>query len=238
MIRKNMKKISIALAACLLLGILPLSVMAEKGAAVLAESIAAETVEAGETPASEEQDGSAEGDRGTASNAGRDGSASGKSASTATKSDAVRRPATASDAEREEREEELPDEELINDLPAEEEIEDGAIETAAAETAPAETEAVEELEPAGPSFEELAGTWTVDGVTTYRFFEDGTGELVLPEHTYPFTCTAEEGEYRLEFDSSSVSSAEFHISLENDTMTMERLTDQGTASYQLTRTDD
>ena len=57
-------------------------------------------------------------------------------------------------------------------------------------------------------------------------------------HTLERGTPTPEGEYRLEFDSSSVSSAEFHISLENDTMTMERLTDQGTASYQLTRTDD
>ena len=38
---------------------------------------------------------------------------------------------------------------------------------------------------------DLFGTWTVDGVTTYRFDTDGSGALILPEHSYPFSFFAE-----------------------------------------------
>ncbi len=86
--------------------------------------------------------------------------------------------------------------------------------------------------------EDLAGTWTVDGVTNYRFEEGGAGTLLLPEHDYAFAYTLEENALTLEFESAGIKPAVFRVSLEGETLTLEREEEAGTAVFLLQRKDD
>ena len=84
---------------------------------------------------------------------------------------------------------------------------------------------------------DLTGYWTADSVTTYLFDEDGTGAMILPEHRYPFSWTAEEDRLTLEFEDSSIGGAEFTVTVSGDTLTMEREVEYGTAEFKLEKTD-
>ena len=84
---------------------------------------------------------------------------------------------------------------------------------------------------------DFTGYWTADGVTTYLFDEDGTGALILPEHRYPFSWTADEDRLTLGFEDSSIGEIEFTITVSGGTLTMEREVEYGTAEFKLEKTD-
>ncbi len=113
----------------------------------------------------------------------------------------------------------------------------------AEETKAAEAKAVEKKAAAEPPKKEeeeepdLAGTWTVDGVTTYQYGEDGSGALLLPEHDYPFVYTAEGGELKLEFESARIGEAVFSFTLEGDILTLIKEEEARKAEFVLERTD-
>lgn len=86
--------------------------------------------------------------------------------------------------------------------------------------------------------EEIEGTWTVDGITTYRFHADGSGALILPEHKYPFRYTIKSDELTLQFDSERIPDAVFIPSVTDDILILERNEETGTAEFTLERTDD
>lgn len=109
-----------------------------------------------------------------------------------------------SDAARIEDEEIPEDEEILdeNEIPDEDEI---------LEATPSDAED-EEIIPATPSDAEevldeketdldITGTWTLDGVTSYRFDGDGTGALLLPESEYAFTYRLEGEALTIDFES-------------------------------------
>ena len=194
-----MKRISIVLAALLLLAVLPISVMAEK----------------------ESKTGT--GAKATASNASKE-------------------VATASDAYEGG---ELLDGEVHDDLPPVEEEEAALNE----DITPAEPEAVPETtleavpaevpEKAAETAEaDITGFWTLDGTTNYRFEENGIGALVLPEHEFPFSYTAEEEELTLLFDDSSSKPVVFTFTLEDDTLILRREEAAGTSEFILEKTAD
>ena len=194
-----MKRISIVLAALLLLAVLPMSVMAEK----------------------ESKTGT--GAKATASNASKE-------------------VATASDAYEDG---ELLDGEVHDDLPPVEEEEAALNE----DIIPAEPEAVSATKPEAVPAEvpekaaetaeaDITGFWTLDGTTNYRFEENGIGALVLPEHEFPFSYTAEEEELTLLFDDSSSKPVVFTFTLEDDTLILRREEVAGTSEFILEKTAD
>lgn len=67
---------------------------------------------------------------------------------------------------------------------------------------------------------EITGSWTVDGYTGYRFEEDGTGALVLPEKEYAFSYTLEDDQLSIDFESSRASDGTYTVIVEADALTM------------------
>ncbi|MBR6044119.1 MAG: hypothetical protein IKP47_00645 [Ruminococcus sp.] len=45
----------------------------------------------------------------------------------------------------------------------------------------------------------IVGTWTIDGVTTYRFDEGGEGAMILPLDSYEFRYTIEDDKITIDF---------------------------------------
>ena len=80
---------------------------------------------------------------------------------------------------------------------------------------------------------DLAGTWTIDGITNYRFREDGTGALILPEHKYNFRYTLEEGRLALKFENAKAGRAVFTAALENGRLILVKEEEAGTAEFLL-----
>ena len=132
----------------------------------------------------------------------------------ATSTNASRQKATASDAGKEE----LWDGEVENDLKSDPET----------EMEPEEVKNIpEKAVPEKAAAEDISGTWTVDGVTIYQFRENGTGVLMLPEHSYSFTYTAEGDELELDFDDPDVGEAVFRFEGEEDRLNLERVSEYG-----------
>ncbi len=88
------------------------------------------------------------------------------------------------------------------------------------------------------SVEDLAGTWTVDGVTTYQFEADGSGSMILPKHTYSFKFTVEDDLLSLQFENSRIGKADFSFAMIGDILKLEREEEAGTAEFTLQRTDE
>ena len=120
-----------------------------------------------------------------------------------------------------------PEEELLPEemkaAPAEKEtaVEDSAVRAALPKTG------------ATLTAKDLAGIWTIDGITSYRFREDGTGALLLPEHKYPFSFTIEENELTLDFNAAKIGRAFFTAALENGKLILIKEEDGGTAEFTL-----
>ena len=160
---------------------------------------------------------------------------SGGSGAKATSSNASAQTATASDAYEDG---ELLDGQVHDDIPAgeDEETEETSVTDG---IKPAETAAVPEPKPAEKPEKQdagnITGTWTVDEITTYRFDDNGSGELLLPEHTYSFSYTAENDELTLDFDSDSIQTAVFTYTVEEDKLLLKRGSEAGTSEYTLVR---
>ncbi len=132
----------------------------------------------------------------------------------ATPSNAVEKAATPSNAEKE----------VIEETEAAAEISTSSA-VAAAESVPEFTA------------EELIGTWTVDGVTTYQFKKNGSGSLILPNHKYAFRYTLKEDELTLKFSSKKIGEAVFTVSIDTETLILEKKGKNGTTAYTLEKTD-
>ena len=85
----------------------------------------------------------------------------------------------------------------------------------------------EEIIPATPSDAEevldeketdldITGTWTLDGVTSYRFDGDGTGALLLPESEYAFTYRLEGEALTIDFESVRAHDGTYRAGMEGD----------------------
>ncbi len=220
------KKISIVLAALLLLAALPMSALAEQEKEDASETVTVTAVEK-ETEAAEKE---------TEAETGPVVDTFKKAIGIATDSDAD--DASASDAEFIDGE--IIDGEIINDqidpetviLIMPEEIEVPVLIAPPPEpTLPAE-------EASKLTADDISGLWTIDDVTSYRFDEGGTGALVLPDEEYPFDFTIEDDEITLEFDHEAVGTVVFRVSLEEEKLILERVLDSGTAEYLLEKVGD
>ena len=209
------KKISIVLAALLILAAMPMSSLAEKESE--AEVPAAASAEA-EVPDEVSADTVIQ--------------------EKATVSDAAPEKATSSDADEDE---ELPDGFVSNDIIPAEEEEVPAAEVLGLDEIP---EPVVEIPAEIPEKKEtvvqadILGTWTIDGVTTYRFEKDGTGALILPENEYAFSYTAEEDELTLEFSTAKIGKTVFTAAVDGDTLTLIKEEESGTAEFVLEKISD
>ncbi len=214
-----MRIFSLILAACLLFALLPMTVLAEKSGSAAGEEAAAGLT--AETALPEAEETVAE----TPSKAGLN----------------MQGKATPSNAEKAE---EAADDDA--DLQADGDLENDLLtgseekaEPVAAQAQPAKTEqepkaaAIPREE--GLGAEDLAGTWTVDGITDFRFEEDGGGALLLPEHDYTFTYELAEDELELVFDDAKISAVTFRASLEDGRLTLEREEKEMTLRYELER---
>ena len=180
------KRFSIIFAALLLLVILPMSAMAERGteprSGILASSVKATDSNARRqvaTPSNAERKEQKGGDIGNNVKSGAGGSGAGGNA-------------------------------LRNDLkPAQ-----PALQPVAAPALP-KTEA-------RITKKDFAGAWTADEATIYRFDENGSGRLILPEHTYGFRFDLEDEELVLRFESGRVGKVRFLFTLEEDALILER----------------
>ena len=224
------KRMSIVLAALLLLAVLPVSAMAEKE--TQPETVTTEEAGVDEITETEE---AAVAEITETEDAGVD-EITEKPDMTATVSDAEKITATSSDAYEDG---ELLDGQVANDIPSEEaDLTDGII--------PEKPEAVPEIEPAAVPAEvpekeaeaDITGTWTVDEITNYRFDKNGEGELLLPEHTYSFHYTTEDNELTLEFDNDNIRTAVFTFELEDEKLILKREEETGTSEFTLEKTAD
>ena len=250
--KQMFQKISIVLAALLLLTAMPLSALAEKeSGAETPAAVSADTEAPAEVTADAEDPAvvSAEAEDPSVVSADDENPAvaSGDTVipEKATASDAVPATATSSDAYEDG---ELLDGYVSDDLPSSSAEEVPAAETSVPEEIPAAAAQVPAEIPAAvgeipekkketvPA--DIAGTWTIDGVTSYRFEEDGAGALVLPEHEYPFSFTVEDDALTLDFESSKINQAVFNITLEGDTLTLVKEEDAGAAKFVLEKTVD
>ena len=88
----------------------------------------------------------------------------------------------------------------------------------------------------GFQFWQYACDGTIDGITGYRFWEDGTGALILPEHKYTFKYTLEEGRLALKFENAKAGRVIFTAALENGRLILVKEEEAGTAEFLLEKT--
>ncbi len=110
-------------------------------------------------------------------------------------------------------------------------------ETVRGEAVPA-AQAEPSMTDAAVTAKDLAGMWTIDGITSYSFKEGGTGALILPEHKYPFSFTIEGDELTLEFNAAKIGRAVFIAAVDGDTLTLIKEEEAGTAEFLLKKTKD
>ena len=81
----------------------------------------------------------------------------------------------------------------------------------------------------------LAGTWNLDGTTTYEFDGNGTGEMVLPSISYDFTYTIDGNKLVIDYINESVHDSPYEFAVDGDILTM--VGGEGTVggTYKLTR---
>lgn len=68
---------------------------------------------------------------------------------------------------------------------------------------------------------DLTGIWTLDGVTSYQFDEDGDGALLLPEKKYGFTYKLDGDQLFIDFASKRASDGTYTVTLEGDRLILE-----------------
>ncbi|SDZ78759.1 hypothetical protein SAMN05216349_10148 [Oribacterium sp. KHPX15] len=71
--------------------------------------------------------------------------------------------------------------------------------------------------------EDLEGLWSIDEITSYRFKKNGTGALVLPEHSYSFTYTLEEDILEMDFEKEKLRDSTFKVSVVDGVMNLQCL---------------
>ncbi|MGN0986949.1 MAG: DUF5640 domain-containing protein [Otoolea sp.] len=68
---------------------------------------------------------------------------------------------------------------------------------------------------------DLTGIWTLDGVTSYQFDEDGDGALLLPEKKYGFTYTLDGDQLSIDFASKRASDGTYTVTMDGDRLILE-----------------
>lgn len=62
---------------------------------------------------------------------------------------------------------------------------------------------------------ELLGSWTTDGYTTYEFYEDGKGALKIPVGDYNFFYTTENNRISIDFENEKSIDSDYEFSFED-----------------------
>jgi len=83
------------------------------------------------------------------------------------------------------------------------------------------------------TMEDIAGTWTIDEITTYSFKADGTGALILPKNKYSFKNTLEEDEMKIDFENNKLRDSTFKVSLTDEVLTLKCLDEYFENEYEL-----
>ena len=113
----------------------------------------------------------------------------------------------------------IEDEEILdeNEIPDEDENLEATRSDAEAEAIiPAPPSDAEEVLDEKETDLDITGTWTLDGVTSYRFDGDGTGALLLPESEYAFTYRLEGEALTIDFESVRAHDGTYRAGMEGD----------------------
>ncbi len=87
----------------------------------------------------------------------------------------------------------------------------------------------------GLTAEDIAGIWAIDEITSYRFDVDGTGALLLPEHSYAFAFAVEDDELTIQFENENIKTAVFLVSLEDGILVLEHTQEEGSVVFLLSK---
>lgn len=68
---------------------------------------------------------------------------------------------------------------------------------------------------------EIYGTWTTDGVTTYKFNKNKTGALILPLNKYEFTYKIKDDNLEIDFKSKKAKDAKYKYYFEKKQLVLE-----------------
>lgn len=86
--------------------------------------------------------------------------------------------------------------------------------------------------------EDIAGTWTIDEITTNSFKADGTGALILPKNKYSFKYTLEENELKIDFENKRLRDSTFKVSLTDGVLTIQCIDEYFENEFTLEKIDD
>ena len=78
------------------------------------------------------------------------------------------------------------------------------------------------------SAEQVHGYWTLDGVTNYKFNDDGTGLLFTKSAQFAFTFTVAGSTMRLDFEDDTVTDVEYNCYSDGATLTLDDTATQRT----------
>lgn len=81
---------------------------------------------------------------------------------------------------------------------------------------------------------DIAGNWEMSSCT-YRFEEDGSGSLILPNKSYPFKYTVTSDQLVIDFESDAVFDSVYTFSLSEDTLVLSGSSGTTGGTYSLTR---
>lgn len=81
----------------------------------------------------------------------------------------------------------------------------------------------------------LSGTWSLDGVTVYRFDGEGNGSLDLPLSTYPFKYEITDNSISIDFESESARDVTYRFSVRDDKLVLISDENGQRAVYRLTK---
>lgn len=90
----------------------------------------------------------------------------------------------------------------------------------------------------GVGGDKLKGTWDLDGVTVYRFDGNGSGSLVLPSNSYPFTYEIKENEVVIDFESDAARDSTYSFTVEKGKLTLVGTEGDETKTFELTKRED
>lgn len=66
----------------------------------------------------------------------------------------------------------------------------------------------------------LVGNWKMDSMTSYEFYEDGQGALVVPRGKYPFAYTMEDDLLTIDFYDENAHDSQFTYQLDDNVLTL------------------
>ncbi len=67
----------------------------------------------------------------------------------------------------------------------------------------------------------LEGKWEMDGVTSYEFYRDGKGAMILPSAEYDFSYAVKENIVYIDFLYGGAKDAQYNFAIDGNTLTLE-----------------